>query len=98
MGDYLLTFDTKSVVDFVDHALVLGILERYGLKKIFLTWIETLLNNQESCIINGGAITQYFGLKKGAHQGDPNSVTVALNIRRCIDVFCVIKSKKNILI
>ena len=36
-----------------------------------LEWIETLLNNQESCVINGGATTKYFKLERGARQGDP---------------------------
>ena len=32
-----------------------------------------LLQNQESCIVNGGTTTNYFKLKKGARQGDPIS-------------------------
>ena len=36
-----------------------------------LDWIETLLNNQESCVINGGMTTKYFKLERGARQGDP---------------------------
>ena len=31
---------------------------------LFLRWIETFLNNQESCIINGGVTTHYFKLEK----------------------------------
>ena len=31
---------------------------------LFLRWIETFLNNQESCIINGGVKTHYFKLEK----------------------------------
>ena len=57
-----------------------------ALRKQFLKWIETLLNNQESYIINKGITTPYFKLKNGIHQGDP--------ISSCL--FCVIKSKKNI--
>ena len=50
MEGYLLT----KVFDSVDHYFLLAILEKYGFKKNFLRWIETLLNNQESFIINGG--------------------------------------------
>ena len=40
-----------------------------ALKKIdfcdnFITWIKILLNDQKSCVINGGFDTQYFTLKK----------------------------------
>ena len=54
MEGYLLTTDTKKAFDSVDHYILLAILEKYGFKKNFLRRIETLLNNQESCIINGG--------------------------------------------
>ena len=39
----------------------------------FIKWIETLLECQESCIINGGITTKYLKLQKGARQGDPIS-------------------------
>ena len=39
----------------------------------FSDWVKIFLNDQESCVINGGVTTQYFKLKKGAWQGDPIS-------------------------
>ena len=30
-----------------------------------------MLNNQQSCVINGGFTTRYFNLEKDARQGDP---------------------------
>ena len=54
MEGYLLTIDIEKVFDSVDHYFLLATLEKYGFKKNVLRWIETLLNNQESCIINGG--------------------------------------------
>ena len=74
MDGYLLTIDIEKVFDSVDHYFLLAILEKYGFKKNFLRWIETLLNNEESCITNGGITTHYFKLKKGTRQGDPISV------------------------
>ena len=47
----------------------------------FITWIKILLNDHQSCVINGGFATQYFTLKK-VH---------ALEI-----LFILIKSKDNI--
>ena len=32
--------------------------------------MKVLLNNQQSCVINGGFTTPYFNLEKGAFQGD----------------------------
>ena len=38
-----------------------------------MDWIKTFLNDQESCVISEGVITQYFKLEKGARQDDPVS-------------------------
>ena len=34
---------------------------------------STLLNNAESCAVNGGKLTGYFPLQRGTRQGDPLS-------------------------
>ena len=43
------------------------------LEKKFITWIEILLKDQQSCAIDGGTTTQYFNLERGSRQGDPVS-------------------------
>ena len=37
----------------------------------FILWVKILLNDQESCVINGGKTTKYFVLGRAARQGDP---------------------------
>ena len=63
-------------------------------KKNFLRKIQTLLSNQESCMMNKKIITYYFKLKKQTHQGDPTPVYLLILVLE--DVFCVIKSRNNI--
>ena len=91
---YLLAIDIEKAFDSVDLYFLLAILGKYGFKKNFLRWIETLLSNQQTCIINGGITTQYFKLKKGTRQG--NTVSAYLFILVLETVFWVIKSSKNI--
>ena len=46
------------------------ILRKFGFGIGFVSWIKTILKNQESCINNGGKTTNYFKLEKGARQRD----------------------------
>ena len=88
MEGSLLTIDIEKTFDSIDHYFLFSILEKYGLKKSFLKWIEKLLNNQESYIINGWITIDYFKLKKGTRQGD--SISAYLFILVLEAVFSVI--------
>ena len=68
---FLVTVDKEKVFDSVNHYFLLHILRKFGFDIDFNSWIKTILNNQESCIINGGKTTKYFKLERGARQGDP---------------------------
>ena len=45
-------------------------MKKFGFGQNFISWIEIILKNQESCIINAGTTTKYFKLNRGARQGD----------------------------
>ena len=76
LNGILLTIDIEKAFDSVNHAFLISVLEKYGFGKKFLKWINVLLNNQESCVINGGFTTQYFKLERGTRQGDPISAYI----------------------
>ena len=63
----------KKAFDSVNHHFLIAILEKIDFKSEFIEWLKVLLNNQESCVINGGKTTKYFELKRGTRQGDPTS-------------------------
>ena len=44
--------------------------KKFGFCENFICWIQVLLNDQQSCVINGEFTTPYFNLEKGARQGD----------------------------
>ena len=69
----LVTIDIRKAFDSVNHKFLTLALKRYGFGKTFINRIKTLLNNQESCTINGGFTTKYLKLDKGTRQGDPIS-------------------------
>ena len=68
---YILTADIEKAFDSMDHSFLLASLSKMGFGANFIDWIKILLNNNESCVINGGTSSKYFDLKRGARQGDP---------------------------
>ena len=48
-------------------------LKKFGFDNDFRKWIQILMKNPESCVINGGKTTPYFKLERGTRQGDPIS-------------------------
>ena len=69
----LITIDIQKAFNSVNHQFLILALKRYEFGKMFIKWVKTLLNTQESCIINEGFTTKYFKLDKGTRQGDPIS-------------------------
>ena len=59
IGGFLVTIDTEKVFDSLDHKFILAVSKKIGFGKNFVSWIEPLLNNQESCVINGCITTRY---------------------------------------
>ena len=91
---YLLTIDFEKAFDSLNHKFLIVALKKYGFGDDFLDWIDILLKNQESCVINGGHSTKYFPLERGARQGDPISAylfVLALEV-----FFILLKSNKNV--
>ena len=63
-----------------------------GFGENLIHWIKVLLNNQQSCIENGGFTTPYFNL--GARQGDP--ISTYLFILTLEVLFKLIKNNTDI--
>ena len=51
---FLVTMDIEKAFDSLDHNFLISTLEKYGFGQNFILWIKILLNDQESCVINGG--------------------------------------------
>ena len=90
----MVTIDVQKAFDSLNHSFFLAVLKAFGFRKDFLHWIETLLTNQESCVLNSGTTTKYFKLKKGTRQRDP--VSAFLFILALEIVFLIIKANQSI--
>ena len=47
--------------------------KRTGFGNDFRKWIQILMKNPQSCVVNGSKTTSYFKLERGTRQGDPVS-------------------------
>ena len=90
----LVTMDIEKAFDSLDHNFIISTLEKYGLGQNLILWIKILLNDQESCVINGGKTRKYFMLGRGVRQGDP--ISVFLFILALEILFLLIKTKPEI--
>ena len=72
-GNFLVTMDIEKAFDSLGHGFLSSVLRKCEFGKNFIVWIEILLKDQLSCVINGKTTTQYFNLERGACQGDPIS-------------------------
>ena len=71
---FLMALDIGKAFDSVNHLFLIRALEKYGFKEDFIKWIQILIQNQESCVINGVTTTNYFYFERGTKQGDPISI------------------------
>ena len=91
---FLVTINIEKAFDSVNHHFLIAILGKIGFRTEFIEWIKALLNNQESCVINGGKTSKYFKLKRGTRQGDPISAYLFIIVLEA--VFRIIKEISNI--
>ena len=91
---YLLTIDIEKAFDSVDHTFLCSTLKKFGFGNNFIHWIKTILNKQESCIMNNGHSSGYFPILSGTHQGDPLSAYMFILAMEIL--FIQVRNNKNI--
>ena len=68
-----MALDIEKASDLVNNLFLIIPLEKYDFKEDVIKQIQILIQNQGSCVINGGTATNYFKLERGTRQGDPIS-------------------------
>ena len=89
-----MTADLEKAFDSINHSFLMCMLKKFGFGNDFRKWIQILMKNPESCVINGGKTTPYFKLERGTGQGDP--ILTYLFIRALEVVFSLIKVNPDI--
>ena len=70
-------------------------IKKYGFEKDFIKWIKIILQNQESCIVNGETTTNYYKLEKCTRQGYPISAYLFIHILEIVFLFTKESKKIN---
>ena len=89
-----MTVDIEKAFDSINHSFFMCVLKKFGFGNNFRKWIQILIRNSESSVINGAKTTPYFKLERGTRQLDPSSVYIfilALEV-----VFSLIKANPDI--
>ena len=73
MFDVTEKYRTKGYLVTIDIEKAFDSLEKFGFRANFIDWIKIFLNEQKSCVINGGVTTQYCNFEKRVRKGDPVS-------------------------
>ena len=60
----LMMVDIEKAFDSINHPFLMCVLKKFGFGNDFQKWIQILMKNPESCIINGGKTTLYFNLEE----------------------------------
>ena len=89
-----MTADIEKAFDSINHSFLMCMLKKFGFGNDFRKWIQILMKNPESCVINGGKTTPYFKLERGTGQGDP--ILTYLFIRALEVVFSLFKVNPDI--
>ena len=90
----VVTVDIQKAFDSVNHLCLITALKKFGFGETFIKWIQVVLRNKESCIINGGTTTKYFKLQKGTRQVETISAYLFILVLEI--AFILIRENKNI--
>ena len=84
-----MTVDIEKSFDPINHSFLTCVLKKFGFGNESPKWIQILIKNLESCVIDGGKTTSYFKLERGTRQGD--QISTYLYITALEVVFSLIK-------
>ena len=84
----LMTLDIEKAFDSANHPFLITALEKYGFKEDFIKLIRILIQNQESCVTNGGKRTNYLKVEKRYQTRRSNfSIFIYTCFKNCVLIY-----------
>ena len=63
--EFCLLLIQKEEFYLVEHDFIFASLKKFGFGEDFIRWVNTFLNDSQSCVMNNEASTGYFKLERG---------------------------------
>ena len=65
----IVSLDFAKAFDSIDHSTILGALKKFNFGENFISMVKTLMENNVSCVQNGGWLSGFFKIERGIKQG-----------------------------
>ena len=65
----IVSIDFQKAFDSVSHEYIVKTLRKFNFGDNFINFIKVILSNTESCVQNGGWLSEWFNIEKGIKQG-----------------------------
>ena len=65
----LVSLDYRKAFDTISKASIIAALRQFNFGPVFIGYIQTLINDTQTCVKNGGWLSSFFDTKRGVRQG-----------------------------
>ena len=82
----LTSLDFKKAFDTVSKSSIIATMKKFGFGPNFLRYVETILNDTEATVKNGGWFSQWFRTTRGVRQGCVLSPLLFIMVVECLAI------------